>query len=460
MVFDPDLAEIRFGCGLSPAIDAPRDIESMLSGLHGPDEIAERFPIQPFDDFRARMVEMQALYKKRSKVRGTPEGEALRKQQNLVKKAARQDMLGWLGQTLLRRAHTKTALRERLVYFWADHFTAYGKAGVIKRATSPYIEEAIRPHLTGRFSDLLFACVTHPVMLHFLDQHKSIGPNSVAAARRGKSRGLNENLAREVLELHTLGVDGPYNQTDVRELAELFAGMSFQPNRGFKFRKDYSEPGAETVLGTTYDGKPTMAPVRAALDDLAAHPATAQHIARKLAVHFVSDDPDPALVTHLATRFRETDGDLAQVYQALLEHDAAWQPGLGNAKLPVDFVASTLRALNVAPERIQPLTEKEMRQGFLRPMAMMGQIWQLPIGPDGWPEEDGHWLTPQGLSARITWAMAAPEQLVPSLPDPREFVRTALGSYASEAVQFAAGAAESKSEAIGLVLSCPAFQKR
>ena len=458
--FDPEFAEIRFGCGLSPVVAPAESPQAMLAGLRAPDEMAEQFPIESFDDFRPRMIASTKLRNARRRARGTPQAETLRKEHNLLKKAAREAMAVWFGQTMLRRAYTPSGFRERLVYFWSDHFTARGKAGVIQRATSPYIEEAIRPHFGGRFADLLIAAVTHPVMQQFLDQDRSAGPNSPRALKSGGKQGLNENLAREVLELHTLGVGGPYAQDDVRELAELFTGMSFQPAVGFKFRKDQVEPGAETVLGVTYPDTANMDPIRQVLTDLARHPATARHIARKLAVHFVSDSPAPELVGHLEAVYLESEGDLMAVYAALLDHPAAWEQPFGNVKLPVDFVASALRALAVPPSAIQGLKEIQTRGWFLNPMTLMGQRWQQPIGPDGWAEEDAEWITPQGLAARVQWAMSTPQRLFQTLPDPREFVGFALGSHAPGEVVFAAGAAESRSEAIGLVLSAPRFQRR
>ncbi|WP_089422045.1 DUF1800 domain-containing protein [Pseudosulfitobacter pseudonitzschiae] len=432
----------------------------MLAGIIAPDTMADRFPIEPFSKFRDRMVASDKLRRTLRDNRGKPQAKVAQKRRNLLKKEARIDMTRWLGMSMLRRTYTDTAFFERLVYFWGDHFSATGKAGVIKRATSPYIEDGIRPYVGGRFSDLLISAVTHPVMLQYLDQDRSIGPQSERALKSGKAAGLNENLAREVMELHTLGVDGPYTQQDVRELAELFAGLSFQPNQGRKFRKDYVEPGAETVLGVTYDDAYSIKPVHAVLEDLAVHPATARHLSWKLAVHFVSDRPDPALIDHLTARYVETGGDLMQVYAALLEHPAAWTPEGANIKPPVEFVGSAMRALAVEPIVVTGMTEKGVRNVILTPMAVMGQTWQKFSGPDGWPEEDSAWLTPQGLSGRVRWAMEGPQLLRPDLPDPRAFVDTALGSFAPEDVKFAASAAESKSEAIGLVLMSPAFQRR
>lgn len=456
--FEPELAEIRFGYGLSPDITPPADVNAMLQGLSEPDDMAARFPIETFETFRARMIEVAKAAKIRRQNRGTPEGIAAKKRRDELNSVARKDMHRWAGLSFMRKTWSETAFRERLEAFWADHFTAHGKLGVSRRATSPYIEEAIRPHLTGPFETMLQAAVMHPVMLFYLDQTQSMGPQSP----RGKDRdnGLNENLAREVLELHTLGVNGPYTQTDVRQLAELFTGLSFRPYKGFVFREDYVEPGPETVMGVTYRDSGDTAPIRAALRDLARHPATARHIAHKLAIHFVSDTPDPALVQALETAFLETNGSLMAIYDVLLRHPASWEPTLGNMKPPLDFMASTLRGLAVPEAMLMRFGEGKMRRILARPLNAMGQRWQRPTGPDGWPEEDAHWITPQGIAERVTWAMHAPEFILRVLPDPRDFVHASLGSRADEVVKFAAASAENRREGIGLVLMSPAFQRR
>lgn len=461
--FDRQLAEIRFGYGLSPLIAGPQSPDALLNGLQGPDDIVTRFPIEPFSIFRQRMVAAQEQITIRRKNRGTPAAAAARKQRNVLNKEARIAMFEWIGQTMLRRAHTKSAFRERMVAFWADHFTAHGKRGVVRRATSPYIEDAIRPHIAGNFADLLQAAVMHPLMLDYLDQARSMGPASERATKMGpkKKPGLNENLAREVMELHTLGVGAPYSQEDVTQLAELFTGMTFQPQNGFKFRKDFVEPGAETVLGTTYPDAYNVAPVRAVLDDLAHHPSTMRHIARKLAVHFVSDTPDDDLVDRIEAAFARSDGDLMAIYEALVTHPSAWHPELINFKPPIDFMSSGLRALGATAQMFEPLEERDYREMFVSRLIEMGQPWERPGGPDGWPEEDNNWVTPQGVSGRVRWAMFVPGRLMgTALPDPRIFVETALGQHGNEAVRFAASAAESKAEAVGLVLMSPAFQRR
>lgn len=461
MAYSTELAEKRFGCGLSPDISGPARAGDILAGLHAADEMAERFPIETFDTFRLRMIDLAAIRKKMRQTRGTEEFKTHLKMRNDLNKQARFDMQAWFLETLFRWFYTRTGFRERLAAFWGDHFTAHGKQGLVRRATSPYVEEAIRPHLAGRFEDLLTAAVTHPIMLMYLDQMNSVGPQSKAGLNSKGKRGLNENLAREVLELHTLGVDGRYTQDDVRQLAELFTGMTFRPAKGFLFVPQMAEPGAETLLGHSYGDDPaTVAPVLQALRDLAAHPDTARHIARKLAVHFVADEPDPGLVAAMERRYRETGGDLGEVYGVLLDHPAAWDPVLHNVKPPFDFVASACRALAIRPEGLRGMNNTKQTALMTAPIDLMGQPWQKPPGPDGWPEEDSAWVTPQGVSARLRWAMTVPPILRLNLPDPRAFVYDALGAAPPEKVQFAAHAAERRIDAIGLILASPAFQRR
>lgn len=460
VTYSTELADIRYGCGLSPTLPPPSTPEALLDGLSGPDIMADRFAIPRFADLLPRIAEA-AQMRRDLRQAGAAKKVELNDRIDQDKQESRDAGLRWFAQVLLRWVHTPQGLRERLAFFWADHFTAMGKNAVLHNAGLPYVEEAIRPNLAGTFADLLIAATLHPLMLHYLDQSSSVGPQSRVARRSNRVRGLNENLAREVMELHTLGVGGPYTQADVRQLAELFTGLSFDPAEGFRFRPAFAEPGPETVLGQTYGGDPAdVEPIRAVLRDLAVHPATAAHMARKLAVHFVSDDPDPALVAHVAARWRASGGDLMAVYGALLEHPAAWERTLRNVKPPADFVASACRALAVPPERVGSLTPKALRRLFMRPLSLMGQNWLRPGGPDGWPEADADWITPQGLAARLRWAMTAPSHLPGDLPDPRAFVTTALGSYADDNVRFAAGAAETRPEAIGLVLASPAFQRR
>ncbi|MGC1506019.1 MAG: DUF1800 domain-containing protein [Sulfitobacter sp.] len=460
MKFDPFLAEHRFGYGRSPSIAPPEDVGDMLAELQRADHAQAAFPIPPFrvlQDALALRIRFNSYARKNP---DTAEGKAAGKKARQIVRDMGRDHSQWFVQTQLRRITTRHGFRERLAAFWADHFTAKGGRGLLRFASPLYVEEAVRPYVTGGFAGLLTACITHPLMLHYLDQNTSAGPNSRVAKRRNRQRGLNENLAREVLELHTLGVDGPYDQSDVRELAKLLTGLSATRHHGFKFRPAMVEPGAKMVLGRTYSAEGGVETIRQALNDLASHPATAAHIARKLAVHFVSDAPSNALVAHISAAYLRSDGNLPECYIALLEHPHAWPSQSTNMRPPDEFISAALRSLEPSAQSLHQMDLRMVREVFLGPLQQMGQAWLAPSGPDGFAENDSAWATPQGISARLDWAVNAPARLVPQLPDPRLFVQAALGEHVPDAVSFAANAAETREVAIGLILAAPAFQRR
>lgn len=460
MRFDPETAAIRFGTGLSPSVRAPASAQKMLERLAGRDDMAVRFPIPVFSSLLPAIERFGELRKQRNRAPDRAGKKVFQRQMRDMRRAAKAGQAENLKAAVMRGVYAPDGFRERLTGFWADHFTVRGKGGLFASAVSTYVEEAIRPNLSGSFAALLTAVVTHPMMLLYLDQANSAGPNSRLAKRRA-GRGLNENLARELLELHTLGVGGGYSQQDVRQLAELLTGLSVSRKTGFAFRAGMSEPGAETVLGKTYGGGPPgTGDIEAFLSDLAVHPDTARHIGWKLARHFVSDAPDPALVANIAGRFSETGGDLGEVYAALLGHDAAWAGVDRKTKQPFDFIVSALRAVDVDERQLKALSPQAVALYIAAPMQVMGQQFEAPAGPDGWPEEAEAWITPQGIAGRIQWAMTVPRVLRPLLPDPRVFLDQALGGRASEALGFAAGEAASKWEGVGLVLASPEFQRR
>ncbi|MGH1356769.1 MAG: DUF1800 domain-containing protein [Thalassovita sp.] len=468
MVFDPNLADIRFGTGLSPSIASPSSVDQMLARLAGPDLIARTYPIETYDQLRDRMMQARTLRKARNRAKTEAEREKLHKQFRHVIRDARRGQAHWLVQNLARRSYTQDGFRERLAGFWSDHFTVRGKGGVLRRSALPNTESFVRPFLNGPFSDLLIAAATSPVMLNFLDQMYSVGPAAAIqtkAKANGNVRGLNENLAREILELHTLGVNGPYSQTDVRQLAELLTGLSLSKDFEGDFKPNWAEPGAETVLGTNYGGDPAeLADIHQVLTDLSVHPATARHLSQKLATHFIADTPSDGMVRAMTDAWLDTGGELAQVYRAMLSHPAAWSAQRANVKPPFDFISSAMRALAVPGTPFKGKdndVEQRIKRHFIQPLRRMGQTFEQPQGPDGWPEEDTFWITPQGIAARMEWAMQTPNALKrKDLPDPRDFVEIALGPDAPDAVRFAAGAAENRQEGIALVLISPAFQRR
>ncbi|MGL4235127.1 DUF1800 domain-containing protein [Tabrizicola sp.] len=439
---DAEGIAIRFGYGLPAILSDPK---ALIDGLAGPDRAAVDWPGVNL----AEVAPVMKAYREARKAKDEGGVKAARR-------AATGLAMRGLKATLARAVGSGDVFRERLVAFWADHFTVAARNLLEAPLPGVLVDEAIRPYVGGRFAEMLKAVTTHPAMLIYLNQEASFGPGS----RKGKrqKKGLNENLARELLELHTLGVGAGYSQADVRELAELLTGLAVTPE-GFAFDARRAEPGPETVLGVTYRGE-GMTPVLQALDDLAARPETARHIARKLAVHFVADAPDDALVGALEGVFRDTGGDLLAVSEALVFHPGAQGAGAGKARQPFDFVVAAFRALGVQPAQILDAEPRVLRRMVLDPLKAMGQPFQQAQGPDGWPEAEADWITPQGLAARIEWAMGAPERLVRPLPDPRAFLQTALGARAGERLTWAVGAAESARDGVGLVLSSPEFNRR
>lgn len=448
------IAAIRFGVGLSTRHSRPTGADDLLADLAAPDDLAQAYPVARMDE---ALVLVRNYEVARKAARAKTEGSL--EEFNAARRAVRAEARQGLAVTFARGMEARTGFRDRLTLFWMNHFTARARAPQHRAAEPAYINTAIRPHVTGRFADMLIAVATNPLMLAYLDQIRSTGPNSPFGRKRGI--GLNENLAREVLELHTLGVDGGYSQGDVRQFAELLTGLSFAPKKGFVFRPGMAEPGAETVLGRTYGGtRPDLADITAALEDLARHPATAAHICGKIARHFLADSPDSGVVDRMAKTWMQTDGALMPVYSAMLDHPAAWRDFGAKVRQPIDFILASLRALGVPGDAVMQAHPKTMRDVIVHPLNMMGQPWMAPPAPDGWPEEAENWVTPQGLAARVNWSMYAPRRIYGVLPDPREFVKTALADAADPPLVFAAGAAETRVEGLGIVLSSPAFNRR
>ena len=338
---------------------------------------------------------------------------------------------------------------ERLAWFWSNHFCI--SADKILSMAGAYEREAIRPHVLGRFADMLLAVEGHPAMLFYLDNSASIGPRSVAGINR--SRGLNENLAREILELHTLGVDGGYTQDDIIQFAHVLTGWTIIPVAGdpehgseFTFIKRMHEPGPQRVLGKTY-AEGGVEQGRALLADLARHPSTAKHIATKLARHFVADVPPPALIDTLAKTFRETDGDLKAVSTALITAPDSWTAERSKLKRPSEWIMSTRRAtgLRGAPIRV------------VRAQGTLGEPLWRPPAPKGFSDEAASWV--DGLAHRLDMANVY-AQTVEDRVDPQTLLDTALGPLASAETRQAVRQAESRVQALALLLMAPEFQRR
>ena len=372
-------------------------------------------------------------------------------------------------------ALTARPFAERLVHFWTNHFAVSADKGAISGVAGTLENEAIRPHVGGRFIDLLTAVEQHPAMIAFLDNQNSVGKDSDLAqlaawrqARRAlrsgadaaspRQFGINENLAREILELHTLGVDGGYSQRDVTAFAEIITGWSIGGGKGrlaggtpgrFYFRDNLHEPGAKTFLGKTYREN-GLAQGEAVLSDLARHPATAHFIATKLVRHFVSDDPPAAAVERVAHAFLKSDGDLPKVYAALIESPEAWDADARKFKTPEDFVFSTLRSLSISPR--QP-------EEVVRSFELLGQRQYTPGSPAGWPDTSKSWDGSDALMHRVLWASRVADRYEQGL-EPVDVAASSLGAYARPETVTALRRATSSAQALALLLMSPEFQRR
>lgn len=392
-----------------------------------------------------------------------PHAEALKK---YMRQTIQQDYLVMNSARLDAALTTPSPFIERLVHFWANHFAvSIDKLPVIGLA-GLFEFEAIRPHVLGKFSDMLLAVEQHPAMLVFLDQAQSIGPDSQAgelAAMRGRKQlGLNENLAREIMELHTLGVRTGYTQVDVTEFARALTGWTVSGlgrgpaarliggNAGqFQFAAMLHEPGARTIMGRRYD-QPGHAQARAVLMDLAASPATAKHLSTKLARHFAGDDPPPALIDRLSKAYLASGGDLPTVYRTLIESPEPWAPQPLKFKNPWEWSISALRA--VGSRELDP----KMAAGVLR---QLGQPTWQPGSPAGWDDIAASWAGPDALVRRVEVAQRIGDK-AGSTVDARALAERLFPGSLSEATRTAIARAESPAEGLALFLVSPEFVRR
>jgi len=341
---------------------------------------------------------------------------------------------------------------ERLVWFWSNHFCVSADKGGVRPICGAYEREAIRRHVVGRFADMLLAVESHPAMLIYLDNARSIGPNSFAGLRQ--KRGLNENLAREILELHTLGVRSVYTQEDVTSFANVITGWTVigfrqDPARAgeFVFNANMHQPAAQNVIGKSY-ADTGVEQGRAVLAALARHPATAKHVASKLARHFVADEPPPALVERLAKRFLDTHGDLKEMAKTLVNAPEAWATSRGKIKRPGEWIVAAFRAAGVTPPEIGPVMQAH---------NLLGEPLWRPSAPKGFPDDSAPWM--DGLAQRLDIANLLARRVGEQV-DPREVFEETLAPLASTETRQAIMRAESRPQALALLFMAPEFQRR
>lgn len=480
--WDFDTAEIvamRFGYGVDGVRPNPTHKDDLIHHIKNP----ERFP--PSVANRPPLAERVAI------VRGYRDTiSALRMEKapaKQVKNIANTQKI-YIRNTLVQDAHarfnaaveSRTPFFERLVFFWADHFSVSAKNNAVSMVAFDYEQTAIRPYVDGYFYDMLHAVIGHPAMLMFLDNHVSVGPNSRYIKNRKKSKtkkhyGLNENLGRELLELHTLGVRGGYTQADVTHTGQLLSGWSVDKKTyTFQFRSDFAEPNRTVIMGKTYGGSDvSITHMQDLLRDLSRHPKTAEFIALKLARHFISDNPPSHVVNHLATVFLNTDGHLPSVYMALLDTPEVWTTFGQKTKRPFDYLVSGIKATGYPLQELQPIKTKT---GRLRnnPLSVgmlksLNQILYHVSGPNGWSDMGQDWITPPGITYRLVWASRLAKRCFrkqgPLAQDRKnqklyQATQACLGATPAQDALYLVQGAPTRQDALTLALSNPAFLRR
>ena len=385
-----------------------------------------------------------------------------------AQRQARDYYVGAVGGRAVAALTSPAPFAERLVHFWANHFAiSIDKVQVV--GLGGLLEfEAIRPHVLGKFGDMLNAVERHPAMLLYLDQAQSVGPGSVVGSRFGnrpnRKLGLNENLAREIMELHTLGVRTVYSQADVTEFARAMtgwtvAGLSGGPRArligtegqagDFVFAAPLHEPGARMIMGKRYDQQGEHQ-AQAVLDDLAVHPATATHLATKLARHFAGDTPPPALIERMKAAYLKTGGDLPSVYRVLIDSPESWAPQAAKFKTPWEWSISSMRALGM--KTAQPL----MVTGLLN---QLGQPTWKPGSPAGFDDIAASWAGPDAILRRVEAAERFANRAGATV-DARVLAPKIIPAAVTPATTQALARAESPGQALALLLVAPEFMRR
>jgi uncharacterized protein (DUF1800 family) len=465
-----EIAVLRFGLGAKPGdlAAAAADPRNWLQAqTKGPALLAVNSSLAPSDQIFAGLL--AARDEKQKMKRDAAQSADPKVAFNAIREAYQPHYRAQVLARAQSAALTTRPFAERLVHFWSNHFAVSADKGVVYGMAGTLENEAIRPHVCGRFADLLMAVEQHPAMIAFLDNQYSVGRDSTAAQFVSRFRapdlnapkrqfGINENLAREILELHTLGVNGGYTQADVTSFAQIITGWSIGGGKGrlaggapgrFYFRGNLHEPGPKVFMGKTY-GESGQRQGEAVLADLARRPETANFIATKLVRHFVADSPPPAAVDRVAQAFLKSSGDLPSVYAALIASPEAWEPDARKFKTPQDFVFSTLRALNVSPS--QP-------EEVIRAFDLLGQRQYTPGSPAGWPDTSKSWDGSDALMHRVLWASRVGAKYESGI-EPTDLAAASLGAYARPETLTALRRAASSGQAVALLLMSPEFQRR
>ena len=439
----PSLIEdIRFGYGPkagTPPSPGGLDPDRLLAQLTAPDPAAEVWNRPPLADRLALIVQ--------SKADNTPDtaNSTIGRQLKIIEQAD-------IASFVARPAVADLGFVERMVNLWANRVTVASPLQKIGHFIQSFRDEAIRPNIAGRYADLLQATLWHPAMQIYLTQTDSIGPNSPYGLRKGK--GLNENLAREFLELHAMGHG--YSQADVTELAKLLAGMAYDQS-GPHLNRQRAEPGTKTILGARYGEG--MSEIARLVETVAHRPETADAVAYFMARHFIADVPPPDLVQALSASYLAHDTQLVPMYRTLLQHPAAADPTRAKVRSPQEYAVASLRLMGLSgQEQDLPAIAK----GSLRPREALTAMGQPPfkaLRPDGWPEVAAGWMTPPMLAARIDWAVDV-ARATGDRADPVALTDFALGEMATPLLRRAVAGAEERWEGLAVLIASPDFSRR
>lgn len=475
------IAARRFCYGLKPRETPPSDIDALMLQLQKGAKAVPRFPREGALGRRetlGRLVSVRTV-EARAAQDGRPNPGLRQETQREAERLLRRDALSRVAQAV----YSENGFFERLASFWVNHFAINATKTYEMRLLAPLYEaEAIRPNLAGKFGDLLKAAVLHPAMLIYLDQASSVGPQSPVAERSGGT--LNQSLAQELLEVHSLGDQAEFTAADVNGAALILTGLSLDlRSLEVSNRPGRAEPGAHVLLGKSYSDRARNGSDHLEmLADLANHPATARNICNKLVRHFISEEVNPDMLNGMIGRWQASGGNLTEVYRAMLEHPAAFAPEASKVMAPFEFVVSALRAFDVKGGEFDALVNADddrdgddvpppdgkvpprrkpgvARLLTLQSLRRMGQpVWEPP-SPAGFPDDAASWLMPGHLAERVAWARMA-VRLLASDVAPLALLDTVLADLASAQTRDLVSAAPSKVHGLTMVLASPQFNRR
>lgn len=448
------IAITRFGLGAKPNFNLPSSLSAQAWLKQQLTNVSPPQQTSTSESVLKQEWQFRQLKKQQNKTQPPRQKERLQQQMKALKTSANKAYRSYVRGTIEKALVEDVGINWRLLDFFSNHFSITANNRVLKGLAPSLEMEAIAPNLYSSFADMLVAVTQHPAMLLYLNNERSIGPNSKVGKRKTKS-GINENLAREILELHTLGVRSGYQQNDVIELAKAITGWSLAPAKenkfGFRFNEKFHEPGKRTILQKSFSQR-GIAKGEAILRYLASRPETACFISTKLAKHFISDTPSQSLIESMQAAWLSSNGNIKSVIHAMIDHPSAWLTKQNKFKTPREFFISSLRASGAVK-----LPKK------LNPYYSLNELGQLPFNagsPAGYKDDEANWLSPSSMLNRVDWSAQYAnswQHKVKAIPN---LVTDLFDQNLTELSRNSILRAESKHQALTLLLMSPEFQRR